>query len=197
MMFSKKFRGCELQIYFSFFALLAFCNIFAGFQNGSIILISVLLHEAAHLFVIFAAGIIPESVGISALGMRICLPENLQLRYQDNIKISLAGPLMNLFVGGICLASGFDSIALPNLVMGSFHLMPVEPLDGGTALAAFLYARTARAELISIAVSCLFLIPVMTMGFIVIIQNPYNFSLLALSVYLMLYMVMKHRRPMT
>lgn len=186
--------GCRVKIHFSFFALVAFCNLFAGLANGGILLFSVFMHEFAHLAVMVARGCPPAEVLISGLGMRLRLPEGRSLPYRCAVWVSLAGPFMNLLLFAGCFLLGLRNLALVNLSLGLFHLLPVVPLDGGLALKAALSVRIhpGKAEKISFILSFLILLPLMVVGFMLLLHTKNNFTLLALSIYLMLYLVLSN-----
>ena len=80
--------------------------------------------------------------------------------------------------------------------LAAFHLLPIAPLDGGQALFALLSRRlpTERAGTVVWAFSLLILLPLAVLGFWVLLQSRYNFSLLAVSVYLMFLLVFKRGR---
>lgn len=192
-MFNFKVRNCRVNIHFTIFVLLAFCTLFSGIENGAFMIFSIILHEFAHLLMMFHLKKEPAQIMISGLGMRIQLPYGGSLSYKDNIKISLAGPLINVFIGLMMLLINKPDLAVMNLALGIMHLLPIEPLDGGLAMRAFLSERfgAEKAKKITIAVSLVFLFPMLILGFMVLLQTRNNFSLLALSVYLMLYLVLK------
>ena len=79
-----------------------------------------------------------------------------------------------------------------NLALGILHLLPIEPLDGGLAVHAFLRGKIAagKADKICLVLSITLLLPLSILGFLILLQTRYNFSLLALSIYLMLYLVL-------
>lgn len=194
-MFCIQWKHCKWNVHFSFFVLLAFCNLFSGIQNGGMLFSAILLHESAHLLLMFLVGAKPEEVQLSALGMRIVLSGERQLGYLRRMWVSLAGPLMNLLLSGFFRLMQLDTLASIHLLMGCFHLLPIEPMDGGAALRSFLsgLCSPAQGEKISFAVSLLFLIPLSVLGFLLLLQTRNNLSLLVLSVYLMLYLLLKRR----
>lgn len=193
-MFCFKIRNCRVKIHFTIFVLLAFCTLFTGIENGAFLVFSIILHEMAHLCMMFHLKKEPAQVMVSGLGMRIQLPYGGGLSYKDNMKISLAGPLVNVLLGAVMLVVfNKNDLAAMNLALGFMHLLPIEPLDGGLAMRAFLSERfgAEKARKFTVAVSLVLLFPIMVLGFMVLLQTKNNFSLLALSVYLMLYLVLK------
>ncbi len=186
--------GCRLNLKFSCFALLAFCCLFAGFTSGAFFLLAAALHEGAHLALLFLFRAPPRSVVVSALGCRMVLDPERRLSYRQNAAVSLAGPAANLLSFGCMALLGFGSwdFSLASLILGLLHSLPIEPLDGGLALRALLSGRmdAHTAGKISFVLSILLLIPLAVLGFLVLLRTRYNVSLLAFSLYLMLYLVL-------
>lgn len=193
-MLAFRMGPCRVRINFSFFALIAFCCIFTGAEGGLACFWAVCVHEAAHLIAMGALGAWPEKVRISALGCRIEARGQRALSDRQNILVSLAGPGAN-WLCAAAMAFCFTESAFfgANLAMAAVHSLPVEPLDGGLALRYFLRSRypEEKAESISRIVSTLFLVPLAALGFLVLLRSHYNYSLLALSVYLVLYLILK------
>lgn len=186
---------CRIQVNFSFFALIAFCCIFTGAEGGLACFLAVCVHEAAHLAVMGAFGILPEKIYLSAMGCRVEVNGQENLKDSQNILISMAGPGINWLTLALAAAMGFggSTFSGASFAMAFIHSLPIEPLDGGLAMRYFLRSKypTEKAGRISRAISTLILIPLAALGFIVLLHSRYNYSLLALSLYLMLYLVLK------
>lgn len=187
-------KKCRIQVNFSCFALLAFCCIFTGMGGGAACFLAAMLHEAAHLAVMWAVKAPPAAVKLSALGCKTQSDKANCLSEPRQILISLAGPTANWLCWLLLLffGCGGSPFAKASLVLGLVHSLPVEPLDGGLALHYFL-RRTAGergAEIISRAVSAAVLTPLAVLGFFVLLRTRCNFSLLALSMYLILYLLL-------
>lgn len=188
-------RGCRVCVGFSCFALLAFCSLFLGAGNSAWVLAAAGCHEAAHVILLFRLGAPPALVRLTALGCRIVPNRERILSYGQMALVSLVGPGMNLFcAGGMAL---FGLARHPffgaSLVLGALHSLPIEPLDGGMALHALLCAhmKGERAAKLSLAISLGILLPMAVLGFAILLRTRYNFTLLAMSLYLMLYLVLK------
>lgn len=185
---------CQVEVRFSCFALLAFCCIFAGMDGSASFLLAVSFHEAAHLAAMWRMKVPPEKVILSALGCRVEPGRGCLLTDKAQALISLAGPGVNLLLFSMLLAAGHSStpVAGANLALGIVHSLPVEPLDGGLALHYLLRSRLGvrRAETVSKITSAVFIFPLAVLGFLILLRTRYNYSLLALSVYLMLYLVL-------
>jgi Zn-dependent protease len=170
-----KILGADLRLHATFLALLAFVVVKEWQEGpsmeravalGGILLVSVLLHELAHLAVAALAGVPPRVVlmlpiGGIPFGFAIEAEAVAGTRWQREVRVALAGPAISLalalFSGMLLaiLAPGLplwkfplvDSAALArsffwiNLSLGAFNLLPAYPLDGGRILRALLARR--------------------------------------------------------
>lgn len=110
-------------------------------------LASVVLHELAHAVAARALGYGVKDVTIFYLGGITRLEQETE-DPTDEVATALAGPLVNLFLGGVLLvvASGtvgpagvmLTFLGELNAVVGVFNLLPAHPLDGGALLRAVL-----------------------------------------------------------
>ena len=81
-----------------------------------------------------------------------------------------------------------------NLFIGLINLLPIMPLDGGQILFVILSKRVCgeTCERVTQIVSFLTLLPLALVGFIILLESKYNFSLLFLCFYLMTYLLFKN-----
>lgn len=169
--------GVELRIHLSFLILLLFVwftesaahgNISAarGLALVAIIFGSVVLHELGHALVGMHAGVPAKAIVLLPIGGVTLLdetrpPEPGQQSWKRDIRIALAGPLVNLLLalvaGSILLTVApeiqlwgkpyVNSANLPrslvwgNLWLALFNLLPAYPMDGGRVLRALLSRR--------------------------------------------------------
>lgn len=193
MSFRFRAGACRVEVGFSCFILLCFACLFMG-EGAPAMLLAMLCHEGGHLLALKAFGRPPQRVALSALGCRMVLAPGLGLGGRQAVQASLAGPGMNLVCFALCLPAGcgHSPFALASLALGGLHLLPIEPLDGGLALRRLLECRCspAQAERISRWVSAGLLVPLWVLGFWILLRTRYNYSLLALALYLMLYLVL-------
>ena len=117
------------------------------------------------------------------------------MSYRNNVLISLAGPFANLFSFVLMLLFSRQShiFAQASFTLGIFHCLPIEPLDGGLALRALLnvFFETEKAEKITFFVSLVLLFPLTVLGFLILLHTRYNFSLLLMCLYFLLYLLLK------
>jgi len=170
--------GIEIRIHLTFVFLLAFLlsTEKGATQDASvalrvfalvgIIFGSVVLHELGHALVARGSGIPAKGIillpigGVTILDEAHAVPDPINAWKRD-IRIAVAGPLVNLFIAGlsalILLAAipGFSltvqpllhssallrSIVWSNLYLGLFNLLPAYPMDGGRVLRAVFSRR--------------------------------------------------------
>ncbi len=194
-MVSLCWRGCRLEVGFSCFALMAFASLFLGGSGGAAFLLAAVLHELSHAAVLLAFGAPPALVRLTALGCRMVPNGEKVLSYGRMAAVSLAGPGMNwlLAEGMALLGFGEHPFCGANLVLGMLHSLPVEPLDGGLAFRALLQRRLSqeRAAAWSLVVSLGILLPLAVLGLWFLLRKRFNFTLLSMSLYQMLYLVLK------
>ena len=127
----------------------------AGGCGALVLLASLLAHELAHAVVARRAGVAVRSVtlwlfgGVTALGGEAKTPKAA-------FRIAIAGPATSLALAAIfgALVSALHAVraapivvgvaswlAVINLVLGLFNLLPGAPLDGGRVLRAILWRR--------------------------------------------------------
>lgn len=162
---SFQFRGALVHLHFTFVLLLIFLlvNGFDSTQPLTVylgyvfaILASVLLHEAAHAIVAWRYGIKTLEITLFPTGGISRFDRTPST--QQELWIALAGPVVNfLIAGSLCGVLAYQGnlprdfalggpggsnllaeIALGNLVLAVFNLLPAAPMDGGRILTSFL-----------------------------------------------------------
>jgi Zn-dependent protease len=170
--------GVPVRLHFTFILLLVFLLVAgvgakqSGVSTALYILAlfaSVLLHEVGHALVARHYGIRTIEIVMFPIG-GISRPER-QPKPREELWISLAGPLVNLLLAAVLLGwmaaqQGFvaleqlrtptdanlaERIALGNLLLCVFNLLPAYPMDGGRILRAALALRRPVEEATRIA----------------------------------------------
>jgi Zn-dependent protease/CBS domain-containing protein len=188
-----RFSGIDVRVHWTFLLLLALFA-FIGYQaSGSplgaltatavivALFLCVLLHEFGHSLVAQRLGIEIHSITLLPIG-GVSNLESLPEKPADEVKISVAGPLVNvvlafiffavaLLLGAVPLVpsnnlfTGFGSVGefffylgYLNVVLAVFNLLPAFPMDGGRVLRGLLATRlgAVRATDISSAVGQFF-----------------------------------------
>src|SRR5918997_2450587 len=167
--------GIDVKVHWTFFLLLAFF-FFLGYQGAgglvgalttSVIIVAlffcVLLHEFGHSIVAQRLGIeVPDItlLPIGGLARLKTLPENPW----DEVKIAIAGPLVNVVLapiffiaaaligadllrpvnvleGGASVGQIIAYLGIINIALATFNLIPAFPMDGGRILRGLLATR--------------------------------------------------------
>jgi Zn-dependent protease/predicted transcriptional regulator len=113
---------------------------------------SVLAHELAHAIVAQRFGIKVPTITLFAFGGVAAIASEMRSAGQE-FRVAVAGPLMSwaiglLSAGGWWLTQGtapgtvLGYLAITNIVLGVFNLLPGIPLDGGRVLRAAVWAKT-------------------------------------------------------
>ena len=131
----------------------------AGVAGGLLLLMSLVVHEAAHALTARRAGIPVQDMTLWALGgmTRMDRPGTARAAFA----VAVSGPLASLVVGGAGLgaAAGVEAALgwrIPvavlgwlggmNVLLGVFNLLPAAPLDGGRVLEAAMWWRTGDRD---------------------------------------------------
>lgn len=128
----------------------------AGFLSAILLFISVLLHELAHSLVAQARGLPVSSITLFIFGGVSNLSEEPGNAGQEFI-MAIVGPLTSLALAGIFWLFRFMPIneesfltaivgylALINLALAAFNLLPGFPLDGGRVLRSIIWKTTGN-----------------------------------------------------
>ena len=119
-------------------------------------LVTVLLHEIGHAIVARHLGYQLEQISLLPFGAELSLQDD-NFTPSDEIKIAVAGPLVNLILIIICVSLWWifpityyytDLFVFSNFITFVFNLLPVFPLDGGRVLRAIIskYKDTKTTE---------------------------------------------------
>lgn len=188
-----RIRGVEIRLHISM--LLIMPLVFSWFhpQNGAEwlrallwmvgLLVSVLLHEIGHTLSAQHFGIEVQNITLWPLGGFAILSRKPEAPLQ-NLLINAAGPLVSLLLslalGGLWLIQWFlpgaeafydlfFSLALMNLVLLVFNLLPIYPLDGGDILNSLMEMLFSKkiANAISLVVGIPFLLGLFILGIVI------------------------------
>jgi len=170
------------------------CTVLAALGYGAallVLLVSVTLHELAHILSAGAFGIKVEKWTITPIGQSARLRALESAPPSRRAAVLLAGPLLSFII--FALTWNFNLGFLPahfisysNLSLCVFNLFPAYPMDGGRLLGIFLGNRMGvlRANRRLACLSKAIFGCVMAAGFVQAVLYPFNISLLCAGFYL-------------
>lgn len=205
-----KLFGVPVRLHFTFVLLLVFL-LFVGIggkQSGATtalyivgLFASVLLHEVGHTLVARHYGIRTLEIVMYPIG-GVSRAER-QPAAREELWIALAGPLVNLLIAALLIGwmaahQGFQSLkdlaqptdanllerlALGNVALCVFNLLPAYPMDGGRILRSFLALHRSEEEATRIAAGAGRMLAVL-LGLVALLWGNFLLMFVALFVYL-------------
>jgi Zn-dependent protease/predicted transcriptional regulator len=165
-----------------------------GIVAAILLFVSVVLHELGHSYVAKTHGVPIRRItlflfgGVSQLTRESPNPAT-------ELKIAVAGPAVSFLLGGICGALYFVTsgagalggvrpvlkyLAIVNVMLGGFNLIPGFPLDGGRLLRAILWKATGnlrRATYVATRVGSILGIVFVAFGFLAVFRGDFVYGL--------------------
>ncbi len=190
-MIELKLGRTSLRWDFSFFAVLA---VFFWLDKTGFGLMSLSIcaaHELAHLIIMKAAGITPESVTFYGAGIRITSPETESRSPTVQAAVYAAGCVMNFLLAAAMFAAGLESTAAVSLFTGVFNLLPIGEFDGRRLLKLLLIALMKPENVDGMLRLCGIISAVTGAAAVIIIGKGASPTLLITMIYLI---VMSFRR---
>ena len=186
-----KFLGTEFYISFLFCAIVCFMLVID--RTGLIIptFFAVLVHECGHLFAMWVCDCQPKAIRLIPTSVQIT--RGFSTKKYGEAAIAFCGPATNLIVFGVLFSNycifkneQYFVLALLNLVIAVFNLLPVSGLDGGTLLTLLLsrFTDIYKAESIVRIVTAAFSFVVFLLGVYLAISGTVNISVFIVAVYL-------------
>lgn len=173
------FAGVSVEISFWFVAVISlFLTLFPESQ-AIYCFIFCILHETGHLLAMFFMGKKVTRIEFGYFGIKIFTDKNF-LPALKEAAVAAGGPVANFFVASILFVAGQNDLAVINLALAFFNLLPVSILDGGHILSA-LFPENKCLKGLSIAVAVLLFL----VGTAVLIYSKTNFTILIVSLYLL------------
>lgn len=175
-----KIAGIEVRIHLTFLLLLAFIGISYYLTGGRaaaiegvgfilIIFACVLLHEFGHAIAARAFGILTPDITLLPIG-GVARIQRMPDKPWQELVVALAGPLVNVIIAGVLfLILGFQvdwgraadladpagsmlaKVAVVNVMLVIFNLIPAFPMDGGRVLRALLAMGMGNARATQVA----------------------------------------------
>ncbi|GAB4355288.1 MAG: site-2 protease family protein [Oricola sp.] len=175
-----KVAGSEIRIHLTFFLLLLWIGI-ASFQHGGqaaavdgvlfiiAVFACVVLHELGHAVAARRYGIRTPRITLLPIG-GVAELEKMPEKPMEEVVVAIAGPLVNIVIAAVLILflgahpdlatvsniedpqPGFLArLAVVNVVLVLFNLIPAFPMDGGRVLRALLATRFSRVRATEIA----------------------------------------------
>ena len=173
------------------------CLPFLIFIDGSVyiipVLLSIFIHESAHIICILLMKKNISLIRIMPFGIQIEIKIPPQLSYINEIFSAAAGPLSNLlfFIFTVFLYKYLPNPYIAffggcNFILMLINLLPIFPLDGGRVVYALLlkHINIVTAALIMDIISFIMLLLLLISGMYVLINTGYNFSLIIIFIFL-------------
>jgi len=177
------------------FAIMMAVFIFFDSENKLLLTVfSMLIHEMGHISALLYKNIPIQKIIIGMTGANIVYGNDRLTSYADDIFIAVMGSVFNfiavvisLFVENIFSLDMSFFIGI-NAVLGAFNMAPIIPLDGGRAMLGIisLKAGLSEAEEILRRMSIAEAVIGIIIG-IILIYNSKNYTLLLVSVVILLY----------
>ena len=148
------------------------------------------LHELGHLLMLRLFRIPVRAVSLRLFDVRIDAEQAPGLC--AGIGVTLGGVGMN-FLCALLSIPFSRTLCCAHLALGVFNLLPAMTLDGGRLLYLLLARRFMPKTCIMILKTVTFFIsvPLMTAGILILFRSGYNYSLLAVSLYLLAVLLFK------
>lgn len=161
---------------------------------------SALMHELGHLFFMWRFNSFPKEIKISLFDIAIIDHKKFNRPLHQELLITLGGVMMNLIFGSVCFVlylvfkyNFLIILAGTNILLLVYNLLPVDTLDGGQALYLILSSKLSEkaTERVMLILSLIILFPCTVLGFLLLLQSKYNFTLLLTSLYLIAVILLK------
>ncbi len=149
------------------------------------------LHEAGHLVLIWKYNGKPECIDIKPGEVKInCNQINYTPRQDllvtgSGVLFNFIGSTVSFLVYAVTHFNLFFNLAVCNLCIGTFNLLPVKSFDGGQLLSNLLARKLSvkTTDCILNIITVLTIIPLATLGFYILLVSRYNYTLLIVAIY--------------
>ena len=176
---SFKLRNISIDISFWFVAVIALMLTLFPESQAFYCFIFCIMHECGHLLAMLLLQRRITSINFGYFGIKIFTDKKF-LPALKEAAIASGGPVMNIFAAAFLFIIGQENLAIINLSLAFFNLLPVSILDGGHILSA-LFPESKAIKVLSILCSVSLLIS----GIIIAIYSKKNFTLLIVSLYIL------------
>lgn len=197
---SFKFGKIKFELSFPLVCLMTAVIIFDTSMSVILCFLSALLHETGHILALKYYKSYPEKIKLTLFDVAIIDRKKYSRTDKSELIITLSGVAVNFFLSAVSfilfrifnhhLLSDFS---YANLTLALFNSLPVDSLDGGQALFIILskYLSPVSAVRTLNIISFIVLIPTAVVGFLILLQSKYNFTLLLTALYLIALILLK------
>ncbi len=195
-----RIAGTEIRIHITFIILIGWFGITAGLKGGApaaldavaftlAVFLCVLLHEYGHALTARRFGIVTRDIILLPIG-GVSRIERTPEKPSQELLIAVAGPMVNIAIAVVLFAifgatveatysASIDDenidfvthLALVNVMLAAFNLIPAFPMDGGRILRAVLASRLGKVRATRIAAK-IGQVVAFGLGFLGLFGNP-------------------------
>lgn len=193
--------GCKVEITFPFVALLCTMVILQSPYTVLWGFFSIVVHELGHIIYMINSNTPPDKIKLTAFSIDIVDNYSFSRSQSDTILLAVSGPFANFCVSGIIFVISklfhITSLNVPlwgNFFLGCFNLLPIVSLDGYKIISTLLskHLTLPTTSIIMHFISIITLIPILIIGFTLLLQSRCNFSLISVSVYLVCILIFSY-----
>jgi len=159
-----------------------------GMAFYALVFISLLIHEAGHIFAAKMTGMKVRSCTIMPYGGELRIPDRNAYGKRQRVFVAMGGPAATailLLLSMLIDFPGHEQFIRIQLVILSLNLLPILPLDGGQAISAMLETEETkykvRSGFIFYSISILLAVCV-----VLLLELPRTILFLALAVFLLI-----------
>ncbi len=191
------------EMSFPLVALMTAVIIFDTSMSVILCFASVILHETGHLLALKYYGSFPDRMKLTLFDIAIIDRKKNARSDKAELVITLAGVTVNFMIAGLFFflfrffqEKTLETFYITNLTLALFNSLPVDSLDGGQALLILLGKILSPYHAVKVLdiISFIILIPTAVLGFLVLLQSKYNFTLLLTAMYLMTLILLKNKK---
>lgn len=153
-------------------------------------ILALTFHEMAHIYVAKSKGYNTNTIKFDMLGASIKLDNKIQK--DDLFSIAFAGPAINFIICIICTSLWWivpemyvftADFFRCNLILASFNMLPVEPLDGSKMLDSTISKRNQKIfKIVSLSIN-IFAVVLFAILFIISCFNALNLTYLLFTIF--------------
>ena len=194
-----KIFGSKITISFLFTALIALLLLFDKSGIFVLALIAIIIHETGHLLAMKLLKQTPLEIRMMPAGV-IITKNKILTSFKDEFIIASGGIILNLFFTIIFVIfykyqisqRFFLSLAIINIIIAIFNMLPIYGLDGYDMLRILLCRKNEKAH-IMIIISSVTICLILILG-IILFYKYYNPTLMITALYLIILTILNLKR---